>query len=124
MSMNQSVTPLFSQTGVVEKGTAQARKIGFPTANVHYEQAEISGTYAAKVLIGKAEYQSAVYANQARQFLEAHLFDFSEDLYGKEVTIILLEKIADSEDFRDSKDEKTFIEYIVSEVRKYFNREE
>ncbi|MFZ2187659.1 MAG: riboflavin kinase [Candidatus Moraniibacteriota bacterium] len=116
--------PLFIQNGRVERGTTAARTIGFPTANIPFEEPDLSGTYAGKVIVGDAEYRAAVYANQERQVLEAYLFDFSGNLYGKQITIMLFEKLADAERFRDSKDQKTFIEWAVSEVRKYFNREE
>lgn len=115
--------PLFTQSGIVEGGTEVARTIGFPTANIRFEQADISGTYAGIVVVDGVEYQSAVYANQVRHLLEAHLFNFSGDLYGKKITIRLLEKLLDVEKFRDSKDQKTFIDWAISEVQKYFDRE-
>lgn len=119
--ISQSV-PILTERGVVEKGTAVARTVGFPTANIPYDQADISGTYAGKVLIAGTEYQAAVYANGERKVLEAHVFDFSGDLYGQEITVMLLEKIAGAETFRDRTDEKTFIEWVVSEVKNYFNK--
>lgn len=119
--VTQSV-PILTERGIVERGTAVARTVGFPTANIPYDQADISGTYAGRVLIAGIEYQAAVYANLERKVLEAHVFDFSGDLYGTEITVMLLEKIAVSEQFRDSKDEKTFIEWVVSEVKDYFNK--
>ena len=114
--------PLFTQSGVVENGTAFARGTGFPTANIPFEQADISGTYAGRVLVDDTFYQSAVYANQERRLLEAHLLDFTGDLYGKEIAVQLLEKIAPTEKFRDLKDRMTFIEWAVTEVKKYFNK--
>lgn len=116
--------PLFAQTGTVEHGIDSAKTIGFPTANVHFEEPDISGTYAGKVVVEGTEYRAAVYANQKRHVLEAHILDFSGDLYGKRITVVLFEKLIDAEKFRDWKDEKTFVEWAVTEVRKYFNREE
>lgn len=124
MPYTGQLKPLFTQSGVVENGTEVARKIGFPTANIRFEQGDISGTYAGRVIIDNTEYHAAVYANQKLHLLEAHLFDFSGDLYGKQMTVLLLEKLADAEKFRDNKDRKTFIEWVVSEVKKYFNRVE
>lgn len=122
MTQSSRHTPILTERGTVEKGTAAARGTGFPTANIPYDQADVSGTYAALVLVEGQEYQAAVYANLERNVLEAHLFDFSGDLYGKEMTVMLLEKIAGAEKFRDYKDEKTFIEWVVSEVKNYFNK--
>lgn len=115
--------PLFTQSGIVEGGIEVARKTGFPTANIRFEQADISGTYAGIVVVDDVKYQSAVYANQERHLLEAHLFNFSGDLYGKKITVLLLKKLLDAEKFRDSKDQKTFIDWAVREVEKYFDRE-
>lgn len=125
MIMNQlQHKPLLTQSGIVEGGIQVARTTGFPTANIHFEQADISGTYAGIVMVEGVRYQSAVYANQERHLLEAHLFNFSGDLYGKKITVLLLEKLLDMEKFRDIKDQKTFIDWAISEVQKYFNREE
>lgn len=116
--------PLLVQKGIVEHGTAMAQRVGFPTINIPFTEPGISGTYAGKVIVGDVQYRAAVYANQKRKVLEAYLFDFSGDLYGKEITVRLLKKLATAEEFRDSKDARTFIEWAVTEVRKYFNKVE
>lgn len=117
--------PLFVQNGKVERGAKVARKVGFPTINIHFEAPDISaGTYAGKVIVEGAEHRAAVYANQDRHILEAHLFDFSGDLYGKQATVILLEKLTESEVFQGPQDQRSFIEWAVTEVQKYFNKVE
>lgn len=116
--------PLFVQKGKVERGTRMARKAGFPTVNIHFEDPNISGTYAGKVIVKGDEYRSAVYANQKRQVLEAYLFDFSGDLYGKQMTVVLLWKLAETKAFRGTQDEQSFINWAVAEVQKYFNEKE
>lgn len=116
--------PLLVQSGRVERGTKVARRVGFPTVNIHFEDHDISGTYAGKVVAGGVEYRAAVYANQEREILEAHLLDFSGDLYGKEITVILLWKLVEAKKFRGTLDERSFIDWAVAEVRKYFNRVE
>lgn len=102
----------------------EAGGIGFPTANIRFTDPDISGTYAGKVVVDGVEYRSAIYANQKRGVLEAFLFDFSGDLYGKSVTMTLLERLAESKEFRGEQDQKSFIDWAVTEVEKYFNREE
>lgn len=115
---------LFVQKGTVERGTNMARKVGFPTVNIHFAEPNISGTYAGKVIVEGEEYRAAVYANQKRQVLEAYLFDFSGDLYGKQMTVMLFEKLAETKAFRDTQDEQSFINWAVAEVQKYFNEME
>lgn len=116
--------PILTQSGVVEKGSQKATATGFPTANIAYTDAEVSGTYAGKVVVAGTEYRAAIYANQKRHILEAFLFDFSGDLYETKITMILLERLAESKTFQGIQDEKSFIDWAVSEVQKYFNREE
>jgi riboflavin kinase/FMN adenylyltransferase len=113
--------PLFVQSGKVERGTGVAREAGFPTANIHFEEPDISGTYAGKVIVDDGEYRAAVYANQERQVLEAYLFDFSGDLYGKQMTVVLFWKLAGTKMFRNTQDERSFINWAVAGVQKYFN---
>ncbi len=116
--------PIFAKSGVVERGTQEAVKTGFPTANIPYADPDIAGTYAGKVTVDRVEYRAAIYANQKHGILEAFLFDFSGNLYGKMVTMILLERLVDPKVFRGKQDEKSFIDWAVAEVQKYFNREE
>lgn len=116
--------PILKESGVVEQGTQKAGAIGFPTANIRYVDSEVSGTYAGLVMVGRTEYHAAIYANKKRMVLEAFLFDFSGDLYGKKITMTLLERMAESKTFQGIQDEKSFIDWAVKEVEKYFNREE
>ena len=86
--------------GTVEHGDARGRTIGFPTANVplgrHLEPAR--GVYAVRVQLADGRCVPGV-ANIGRRptlgvapksRVEAHLFDFSDDLYGQEVGVSLL----------------------------------
>ncbi len=120
MAYSKRQAPILEQTGRVDHGTKAARETGFPTANIPFASEHISGTYSATVLLDGREYQAAVFANQHRQILESHLLDFSDELYGKEITVSLWKKIALPETFQDSDHEKTFISRMVEEVRNYF----
>ncbi|MEK9151321.1 MAG: riboflavin kinase [Patescibacteria group bacterium] len=121
MQKNEPVA-LLTCSGTVEQGIESATDLGFPTANIRFEAPDISGTYAGKVLVGKDEYYAAVYANRKRRLLEAHLLDFSGDLYGKPITVILLERLAEAKVFLDPEDQRNFVERAVAEVERYFNR--
>lgn len=122
--MQSTKKPILKESGVVEQGTQKATGTGFPTANIRYTDAEVSGTYAGLVTVGRTGYHAAIYANKRRMVLEAFLFGFSDDLYGKKVTMTLLERMAESKTFQGIQDEKSFIDWAVKEVEKYFNREE
>lgn len=86
--------------GVVAHGDKRGRTIGFPTANVplgqHLEPAR--GVYAVRVTLPDGTIVPGV-ANIGRRptvndgpesRVEAHLFDWSGDLYGQDVAVALL----------------------------------
>lgn len=92
--------------GKVIQGNQKATKIGFPTANIQLDEKVVSpGIYAAKVLVNGETYKSAVYVStQNPLILEAHIIDFSGDLYEKEIQVTLFDKVRD--DFNISDEEK------------------
>jgi riboflavin kinase/FMN adenylyltransferase len=85
--------------GVVAHGDKRGRTIGFPTANIalgrHLEPAR--GVYAVMVTLpdgrkvrGVANIGRRPTVNEGPESrLEAHLFDFDEDLYGQELSVAL-----------------------------------
>ncbi len=86
--------------GLVMHGDKRGRTIGFPTVNVplgrHIEPAR--GVYAVHVRLldgrtvpGVANIGRRPTVNDGMESrVEAHLFDFAEDLYGQEVSVALL----------------------------------
>lgn len=86
--------------GVVTHGDQRGRTLGFPTANVHLgRQLEPArGVYVVRATLADGTAVGGV-ANLGRRptlggdpvsRLEAHLFDFSGDLYGQEISVALL----------------------------------
>lgn len=101
----------WSVRGVVAHGDARGRTIGFPTANValgrHLEPAR--GVYAVTVRLPDGRLVPGV-ANIGRRptvatgtesRVEAHLFDFAEDLYGQEIAVELHAFLRDERRFAD-----------------------
>ena len=92
----------WSIRGTVAHGDAVGRTIGFPTANIalgrHLEPAR--GVYAVTVSVAGRVVQGVAnigrrptVAEGAISRVEAHLFDFAEDLYGQELDVALHEFI-------------------------------
>ncbi len=108
--------------GVVQRGERRGTVLGFPTANIAYLDDFISGIYAARVRLKKdeASYMAAVYADQKRKLLEAHLLDFNDELYGCEIDIVLLKKIRDAAVFGDDIALRAVIKDDIARVREYF----
>lgn len=106
-------------SGIVARGEGRAAKLGFPTVNIPLAKT-ISGIYAADVKAGDIVYRAAAFADPARGILEAHLLDFEDDLYGKQVTITLHEKIRDSKAFENDEELAKMVAEDVIKVRFYF----
>lgn len=87
----------YTVLGTVIEGRQLGRTIGFPTANltVHSEQLPPNGVWAVTVQLGERTLKGVanlgvrptVEGGEVKKLLEVHLFDFQEDLYGKELTV-------------------------------------
>ncbi len=92
-------------SGLVVEGRKLGRTLGFPTANLSAmpEMIPMAGVYAARVTgLGEAVVnigrRPTVEAEGALA-VEAHILDFSADLYGQVVTVDLIERIRDEQRF-------------------------
>lgn len=87
----------YAVLGTVVKGDGLGRQLGYPTANLsaHNEQFPPDGVYAVEALVGKRGYAGMVNIGvrptistaSGDRVLELHIFDFSGNLYGKEVEV-------------------------------------
>jgi len=95
--------------GRVVKGEQLGNKLGFPTANINYLNTIIpsDGIYAGWINLDTKVYMGAVstgYRPQfkgKKRFLEAHLLNFSGDIYGRRIKVSLVKKIRDEKVFSD-----------------------
>lgn len=116
-----TVAPTMDYTGTVTGGSREAALLGFPTANILLSDSDVSGTYTATVWLGDTTYPAVAYADQSRKILEAHLFDFSGDLYGKDIRVVLHTKLRDAERFDVHEELVRAITHDVRAARAYFN---
>ncbi len=107
-------------TGIVARGAQRGTALGFPTANIALTDASVSGIYAAKVSVDSETFHAAAFADPKRNVLEAYMLDFSGNLYDKEITIELCEKIRESDMFADERELRAAIAKDVEDVRHYF----
>ena len=61
------------------------------------------------------------FADPARGVLEAHLLDFSDDLYGMEITVELHKKLREAADFESDAELRNAIAQDIASVREYFD---
>jgi len=101
----------FEIEGRIEYGDARGRSIGFPTANLHLDDyvRPATGVYAIRAGIDagpETRWLDGV-ANLGRRptfdgediVLEAHLFDFDGDLYGRHLRVALIEYLRAEQKF-------------------------
>jgi riboflavin kinase / FMN adenylyltransferase len=94
----------WSMRGRVVPGKGLGRELGFPTANLPLERrrAPVAGIFAVRVhgveeaaLPGVASLGTRPTVAGVEALLEAHLFDFSGDLYGREIEVEFVAKLRD-----------------------------
>ena len=90
-----------SVDGVVIHGRQRGRTLGFPTANLQPEPDFVppDGVYAAWVKSGGLYYPAVVSIGSNPTFantdvsIEAHLLNFSEDIYGQHLSLLFVERL-------------------------------
>jgi riboflavin kinase/FMN adenylyltransferase len=99
----------YTLCGAVVAGAGLAQKLGYPTANLNVAGVLVppSGVYAAVANVGPARYRAAVnighrptvYAAEGGLAVEAHLLDFSGDLYHQEIELTFVRKLREEKKF-------------------------
>ena len=113
-------------TGSVVKGRERGgRLLGFPTANISIasccQAAPKLGVYAVEVEVAGKKYGGAANLGYNPTFgdtelsLEAHIFDFNENLYGKTITVRFLDRLRDEKKFSGP-------EELIVQIRKDVQR--
>lgn len=96
--------------GTVVHGDKRGRTIGFPTANVSVSAPYLigkNGVYGVRFKVDQAVYHGVMNVGIKPTFelekkeksLEVHLFDFSDEIYGKEVEVEFLFYIREEQKF-------------------------
>ncbi len=99
----------YSMTGRVVRGNQLGRELGFPTANLRTgrRRVPLAGIFAVRVHRMSAVPWPGVaslgtrptVAGSGEMLLEAHLFDFAADLYGREIEVEFVAKLRDEARF-------------------------
>jgi len=97
----------FALEGIVGKGQARGKTLGFPTANLEGVTTLVpgDGVYAVRALLQDKRYSGAAnigpnptFAEKARK-IEVHLIDFTGDLYGQTLSVEFIERIRNTRPF-------------------------
>ena len=101
--------------GTVRRGDGRGKQIGYPTANITPDEPKklvpARGVYAVNVLLNGRRLHGMMnigirptFKDNHEQVLEAHIFDFEQNIYNKELEIEFLKFIRSEKKFA-SKDE-------------------
>ncbi len=103
----------YSMSGRVIKGRQLGRQLGYPTANIRLasEPSPLKGVFAIRARWGNGGWHDGV-ANLGTRpavggegfLVEAHLFDFNGDLYGRKLEVEFVKKLRDEAHFEDVDD--------------------
>ncbi|TLV03159.1 bifunctional riboflavin kinase/FAD synthetase [Dyadobacter luticola] len=99
----------YNLSGTVVKGKQLGRTIGFPTANVHlhesYKLVPMNGVYIIYALHNGNRYQGMLNigvrptVDGTMRTIEAHLFDFDQEIYGEDIELELLHYLRPEQKF-------------------------
>lgn len=112
--------------GIVEKDRGIGKKLGFPTVNISLDERKFllkNAVYGGRVTVDKITYKAVINYGSRPTFglnkplLEAHLVDFSGDLYGKEITVFFDKFIREIKTFNDVDGLKEQLKKDVGEVK-------
>ena len=97
-------------SGTVVHGSKMGHSIGFPTANIiptdRYKLIPSDGVYAVYAFFAGKEYKAMMNIgvkptvnNQNKRSIEAHLFDFNEEIYDKILKVAFKKKLREEKKF-------------------------
>lgn len=122
----------YTIAGVVVHGEKRGRTIGYPTANVDPEEPYYIprlGVYAVKVDVRGETYDSVLSIGLKPTFrsdilvpvIEAHLFDFNDDIYGERMSVSFLHYLRPEAKFASAHELIEQIHQDAREARQWLN---
>lgn len=131
---NEYLDRPFTICGEVVKGKQLGRQLGYPTANLKvnhkYKLLPKVGVYAVQVSVGEHHqikgmmnigFRPTVDENNSELKTEVHLFDFKEDLYGKELSVAVVKRLRDEQKFSNLDELKSAVAQDAVEAKRLLN---
>jgi riboflavin kinase/FMN adenylyltransferase len=108
--------------GIVVKGEGRGQRLHFPTANIEVENHDKlipgCGVYAVACKVGNTYHRGMANIGYKPTFggtsktVEVHIFNFEEDIYGRKVAILFLQRLRSERKFTN---EKELIEQLTAD---------
>lgn len=113
--VNKMLGRTYSFSGVVVEGDKRGRELGYPTANIKISDEDKMlpqiGIYAVLVELDGIEYKALLsigkrptFYNDGKVIPEVYIYDFNNDIYGKEIKVNLIEKLRGEEKFNSAEE--------------------
>jgi riboflavin kinase/FMN adenylyltransferase len=120
----------YSISGKVIYGRQIGRTLGVPTANIQLNRyvAPITGVFAVEMLfdgqafpgVANVGVRPTIDDHTLKPILEVHLFDFSDDIYGKTAKVVFRQKIRDEKKFAGIEALKAAIMNDIEDAKIFF----
>ncbi len=123
---NRLLVKPYRLTGIVGRGAARGRTIGFPTANLEQIPVMIPshGVYAGRCSIQNRLYPAAINIGPNPTFaetvdkVEIHVLDFNGDLYGQQLEVELLGRLRPISTFSNANELVEQLKIDIQQTRK------
>lgn len=113
--VNKMLGRYYSFSGVVVEGDKRGRELGYPTANIKLSDEDKMlpqiGIYAVLVEIDGTEHKALLsigkrptFYNDGKVVSEVYIYDFNNDIYGKEIKVSLIQKLRGEEKFNSAEE--------------------
>lgn len=123
---NSLLGKLYSVSGEVVHGERRGRELGFPTANIQVPYTRIlpaRGVYACQVKVDQVVYHAVANIGlrptftegQASSRLEAHLLDYSGDLYTHNIRVEFIKRLRDEMKFQSVQE---LVDQVQADIRR------
>ena len=119
----------FSVRNSVIKGDKTATLLGYPTANLVWPNSMIKLPYGVYYGFVQAESKmnpaliswgtKPTLSDGKNEILEAHIYDFDENIYGKIINVVFIKKVRDEENFGNIRVLKTQLQKDYSAFEKW-----
>lgn len=106
---NRFLGSIYNFEGVVVEGDKLGNTIGFPTANINIDKIQLiplKGVFAVRVKYNNQFYDGMMnigkrptIAADGERRVEINLFEFSENIYGENLVVYLIDRIREEETF-------------------------
>lgn len=105
----------YSFSGTVIKGDQRGRQLGFPTANIKPDDENkllpLLGIYAVEFIVDDKKYTGLMsigkrptFYDEGKITTEVYIFDFEKEIYGKHVTVNMVERIRGEEKYSSAEE--------------------